>query len=235
MRTIAIGFVLVALTACSQQESKTSENAPATGAPESTAPAVVPDVPAGEYKLDPTHASLIFRVNHLGFSNYTARFKKFDATLQFDPVNPAQSQVTATVDPRSIETDFPDPAKHDFNAALQGPQWLDAAQFPEMTLRSTKIEMTGPSTADIHGDFTLHGVTKPLVLKAKFNGGFKGMPQDPRARIGFSANGSLKRSEFGIAYGVPAPGTTMGVGDDVEIIIEAEFTGPPMTAPSPAQ
>ncbi len=235
MRTIAIGFMLVALAACSQEPAKTSENAPVSGTPESTAPATVPDVPAGDYKLDPTHASLIFRVNHLGFSNYTARFKKFDATLQFDPASPAQSQVNATVDPRSIETDFPDPAKHDFNAALQGEQWLNAAQFPEITFRSTKVELTGGNTARIHGDFTLHGVTKPLVLEAKFNGGFKGMPQDPRARIGFSAHGSLKRSEFGIAYGVPAPGTTMGVGDDVEIIIEAEFTGPPMAAPQPAQ
>src|SRR4051812_30450072 len=71
-------------------------------------------VPAGAYTLDQAHASLIFRVSHLGFSNYTARFKRFDAQLQFDPANLAASRVNVTIDARSIETDFPDPAKLDF-------------------------------------------------------------------------------------------------------------------------
>jgi polyisoprenoid-binding protein YceI len=74
---------------------------------------------AGAYVLDKAHASLIFRINHLGFSNYTARFRRFDAQLQFDPANLIASRVTATVDARSLETDFPDPAKLDFNAMLQ--------------------------------------------------------------------------------------------------------------------
>jgi polyisoprenoid-binding protein YceI len=77
-------------------------------------------------------------------------------------------------------------------------------------------------------------VTRPVSLDAKFNGGYAGHPMDPHARIGFSARGSLKRSEFGIAFGVPAPGSQFGVGDDVEIIIEAEFSGPAWTPP-PAQ
>lgn len=203
-----------------------SQNAPV---PAATTPAVT-EAPAGGYTLDKAHASLIFRVNHLGFSNYTARFKRFDAQLQFDPAKPTASRVSATVDARSLETDFPDPAKLDFNAMLQNEQWLNTAHFPEMTFRSTAVELTGPSTARIRGDFTLRGVTRPVILNAKFNGGYKGHPMDPQARIGFSAHGSLKRSEFGIAFGVPAPGSTMGVGDDVEIVIEAEFTGPPLPA-----
>jgi YceI-like domain len=77
-------------------------------------------VPAGQYRLEPSHASLLFKVDHLGFSNYTARFRRFDATLQFDPARLAASQVRVTVDATSIETDFPDPAKLDFNKELQG-------------------------------------------------------------------------------------------------------------------
>lgn len=83
-------------------------------------------------------------------------------------------------------------------------------------------------TLRVRGDLTLHGVTRPIVLEATFNGGYAGHPMDPNARIGFSAQGTLKRSEFGIAQGIPAPGTTMGVSDEVNVVIEAEFTGPPL-------
>lgn len=224
LRPISIACVFVALAACSRQQPESNANVPAP-APAAITP-VAADVPAGAYTLDKSHASLIFRVNHLGFSNYTARFKRFDAQLQFDPADPAASSVTVTIDPRSLETDYPDAATLDFNAELQGDQWLAAAQFPQITFRSTKVELTAPRTMRITGDLGLHGVTLPVTLDATFNGGYAGHPMDPHARIGFSAHGSLKRSQFGIAYGVPAPGTTMGVGDDVDVTIEAEFSGP---------
>jgi polyisoprenoid-binding protein YceI len=74
-----------------------------------------------------------------------------------------------------------------------------------------------------------------MVLAATFNGGYPGMPNmDPHARVGFSAHGSFKRSDFGIAFGVPAPGTTMGVGDVIDFSIEAEFTGPALATPAAA-
>jgi len=141
--------------------------------------------------------------------------------------------VTATVDARSIETDFPDPAKLDFNAMLQNEQWLDTKNFPEMTYRSESIELIGWNRLRIHGALTLHGVTRPMVLDATYNGGYAGHPMDPHARIGFSAHGTLRRSEFGISAGIPAPGTLMGVGDDVDVVIEAEFTGPALAAAAP--
>lgn len=206
-----------------QSASQSTQAAPQEVPPPSTAP-----IPAGSYTLDKSHASLIFRVDHLGFSNYTARFKKFDAKLEFDPKNLGAAKVTAIVDPNSLETDFPTPEKVDFNAQLRGEQWLDTAKYPEIKFESKRIEVTGDNTVRVHGDFTLHGVTKPVVLDAKFNGGYAGHPFDPAARIGFSAQGTLKRSEFGMGYGVPAPGTKFGVGDDVRILIEAEFSGPPL-------
>ena len=82
---------------------------------------------------------------------------------------------------------------------------------------------------EVSGTLTLHGVTRPIVLAATYKGGYAGMPNmDPQARVGFSANSSFKRSDFGITFGVPAPGTTMGVGDLIDFAIEAEFTGPPL-------
>jgi polyisoprenoid-binding protein YceI len=193
--------------------------------------ALAPDTPAGTYRLDPTHASLLFRVDHMGFSNYTARFTGFDGTLEFDPQNPAAASLTATVDAASIETGFPFPEQVDFDAQLRGEEWLNAARHPQMVFRSTQVTMTGPNTARIDGALTFRGVTHPMALDATFNGGYPGMEYDPAARIGFSARGKLNRSDYGMSTGIPAPGTRMGVGDAVEVIIEAEFSGPEWQAP----
>ena len=238
---LAAGAAVLALAACSPPAAKKVE-APAA-APPAAAPGaaagkfVMPDVPAGDYKLDKSHASLVFKVNHLGFSHYTARFSDFDAKLKFDPANPSASSVEATIDPKSLT--LPNPPAG-FKDELTGKAWFDTAQYPTITFRSTKVEVTGANTAKVTGDFTLHGVTKPVVLDATFNGGYAGHPMDPHARIGFSAKGTFNRSEFGMGFGVPAPGTTMGVGDAVEVTIEAEFSGPPLAdakapAAAPAQ
>ncbi len=220
---------ILALAACGPApETKKEEKAEAQPTVASPPAAIVPaktDAPAGTYKLDKAHANLEFRVNHIGFSNYTARFTAFDAELQFDPANPAASTVTATIDPRSLALPTP-PAG--FLDTLLSEKWLGAAAFPQMTFRSTKVELTGANTARITGDLTLKGATAPVVLDATFNGGYAGHPYDPQARIGFSARGSLKRTVFGVSEGVPSPGSTMGVSDDVEIIVETEFNGPPL-------
>jgi polyisoprenoid-binding protein YceI len=93
--------------------------------------------------------------------------------------------------------------------------------------------MTGAKSMKIYGTLDLHGVTRPLMLTGTFNGGYPGMPKmDPHARVGFSAHGSFKRSDFGMVFGVPAPGTTMGVGDLIDFSIEAEFTGPALATPA---
>lgn len=183
-------------------------------------------LPAGEYKLDRAHASLTFRIDHLGFSRYTARFTGLHATLRLDPANPAASRLTATVDAKSLKTDYPF-KDVDFDALIQGEKFLDAAKYPRIVFRSTKIVLTAPNKARVTGDLALHGVTKPVTLTVTFNGGYAGHPMDPGgSRIGFSARGMLKRSDFGMSFGIPAPGTKLGVGDAVEFLIEVEFTRP---------
>lgn len=228
MKTSLYVCIALALAACSKQEPTTVVTTPeAAEAPATAVPTKPIDVPAGAYTLDKYHATLLFRVDHLGFSKYTGRFKTFDAQLQLDPANLAASSVTVTVDPKSLDVENP---PEGFVAELIGGSWLDTAQFPVMTYQSTSVEVTGPNTVKITGDLTLHGMTKPVVLDATFNGGYAGHPMDPHARTGFSARGTFKRSDFGIAYGIPEPGTTMGVSDEVEVIVEAEFNGPPKKA-----
>jgi polyisoprenoid-binding protein YceI len=196
------------------------------------APAVapMPAPPAGAYKLDKSHASLVLRASHLGFSTYTTRFSRFDAELTFDPKNLPASKVVTTIDAASFEMDAAPQMCLDI---MKGPKMLDTAKYPQIVFKSESVRMTGAKSMEISGTLTLHGVTRPIVLTATYNGGYPGTPErDPQARVGFSAHGSFKRSDYGIAFGVPAPGTTMGVGDLIDFSIEAEFTGPPLATPA---
>jgi polyisoprenoid-binding protein YceI len=219
MRRTAIAALCATLAAgCAGQETSASGS-------KAAAPATAP---AGEYRLDKSHASLVFRVDHVGFSNYTAKFGDFDAVLQFDPERPERMSVAATIDPASLTLDHP---PEGFLQTMLDDAWLGAGAFPQMSYRSTKITRTGERTARIDGQFSFHGVTQAVELDATFNGGYPGMAvYDPQARIGFSVHGALMRSDFGVDQGLRPPGSTMGVSDRVEFQIEAEFVGPPLEA-----
>ena len=220
-KRIHLAAALVVATLGLQSEfSLATESA---GAP-AMAPVAAP--PAGTYKLDKSHASLVLRASHMGFSTYTTRFSRFDSDLTFDPKNLSASKVITTIDAASFEMDAAPQMCLDI---MKGPQMLDTAKYPQIVFKSESVRMTGAKSMEISGTLTLHGTTRPMVLTATYNGGYPGMPNmDPQARIGFSAHGSFKRSDFGITYGVPAPGTTMGVGDLIDFSMEAEFTGPPL-------
>ncbi len=188
----------------------------ALGASVTSAAAV--EAPTGAYKLDPTHASVTFKVSHLGLSNYTARFSKIDADLAFDAADMTKSKLNVTIDPVSIRTDYPFADKKDFDKKLAtDAEWFNAEFYPEITFTSTAVEMTGEKTAKVTGDLTLLGVTKPVTLDVTLNGAMKEHPFVKKPAIGFSATGSIKRSEFGFDKYVPM------IGDDVALLIEAEF------------
>lgn len=213
----------LALCACAALLAVPALAAPPAGEPVVAGPPGKTAAPAGTYSLDKAHSTVVFRLSHMGFSRYTAGFEAVDGKLAFDPAHPAAMSVTATIDPKSLRLPMP-PAG--FKDTLLGPNWLDAGKYPEITFRSTKVEPTGPNTARVTGDFTLHGVTKPVVLEATFNGGYPPNSFDPGgARIGFSGHGVIRRSDYGIAYGIPAPGTNMGVGDQIDVTIETEWAG----------
>jgi polyisoprenoid-binding protein YceI len=182
-------------------------------------------VPAGAYSLDKAHTSLVFRVNHLGFSSFTGRFTRYDAKLAFDPAKPADSSVNVTIDPASISSDN---APDGFLEVLTGEQFLNAAKYPEMKFTSRSVEVGKDGALRIRGELTVHGVTKPLTLEARYNGGYAGHQYEPNARIGFSARGTFKRSDFGVSMGIPSASMPWGVGDEIEVQLETEFSGPPL-------
>jgi len=224
MKRLLITCTALSLCACTpaqKTEQKTTDSAPVSAAV--AAPSVA-DIPAGDYRTDPAHTSLSFSVNHLSYSHYTARFTDIDARLKLDPAHPETAALTVAIDPKSLDLNNPPKGFHD---ELMGKMFFDAASFPKITFTATRIAMIGADTANVTGDLTLHGVTQPVTLAVTFNGGYPGLAGlDPNARVGFSAKGTLRRSQFGMGYGIPAPGTTMGVGDDVDFTIETEMTGP---------
>ncbi len=229
MRLFLISASALILAACAPaaEAPAATEAAPAEAAATEAAPAAeVAYGKAATYKIDPTHASITWRVNHFGLSNYTARFKNFDATLTFNPADVAANAVEATIDPASVETDYPgdykaghaDSPYASWNEDLaKNPQWFNATAHPLITFKSTAATQTSPTTGTLTGDLTFLGVTKPVTLDVTYNGVAQ-MPWAPdQDKIGFSAKTTLKRSDFGMAAYIP------NIADDVEVVIEAEF------------
>jgi len=167
-------------------------------------------VPAGTYQLDPTHTSVVWRVSHLGLSNYTARFDKITGSLKVDPKAPEASFIAVTIDPNSVSTGLP---AFDKKIATD---YFKAETAPKIEFQSGKVQTTGADTAFVTGNLTLAGVTKPVTLDVKWNGG--GFNRFAQAYgLGFSATGKFKRSDFGVTQVAGA------VGDEVELLIQAEF------------
>ncbi|MDE2596637.1 MAG: YceI family protein [Sphingomonadales bacterium] len=183
--------------------------APLLAASETKDPAAVA---AGTYTVDGSHATVLAKVVHLGFSTTTVRFDQVSGTLTYDPAKAEAAAASITVATGSLNSGFAARDEH-----LKGPGFFNAAAFPNATFASTRLVKTGADTADLPGQLTLLGVTKPLTLHVKFNGFGKGM--DGKTRVGFSATGAIKRSDFGMK-------TFLGpVADDVALEIDAEFAG----------
>jgi polyisoprenoid-binding protein YceI len=170
------------------------------------------EVQAGTYKLDSAHGKITWSVNHLGFSTYTGQFINVAADLTIDPANPSASSLTATVPLTDVA-----PNNDALKAHLQTPDFFDTAQFPTATFVATSVvvDADDASEADVTGNLTLHGVTRPVTLEVQFNQA--GPSMGNTYKVGFDGETTIKRSEFGINYALPA------VSDEVELHIEGEF------------
>jgi polyisoprenoid-binding protein YceI len=163
------------------------------------------------YQLEKTHVDLLFTINHAGFTEKHGSFRDLDATLQYDADHPEKSQVSVTVKTDSLDTGF---APRDKD--VESDKFLDVAKYPEMRFVSTKITPGSNGTLLVEGNLTLHGLTQPLILHATLNKAAPN-PFDKRPTLGFSATGTLKRSDFGISTYLPM------IGDLITITIDAEF------------
>jgi polyisoprenoid-binding protein YceI len=176
------------------------------------APAAAPSaVRAGVYELDKDHAKIIWGISHFGFSTYYGEFTDFDARLSLDPRLPARSRLSVTIRTASVDTNNPALDTH-----LKSGDFFDVARYPIATFTSTRIVPAGAHTARVTGNFTLHGVTKPITLTVNLNkAGIRSI--DKAYVAGFGAEGTISRSAFGIDKYAGA------LGDEVKLIITGEF------------
>jgi polyisoprenoid-binding protein YceI len=168
-------------------------------------------VKAGTYKVEPYHTQAEFSVSHFGFTNFFGVFSGASGSLVLDPAKPAASKLDVSIPIQSVQTTVTP-----LDDQLKGDKWFDAAKFPTATFTSTKVVLSGKDSAVIAGNLTLHGVTKPITLKAHFIGAGVN-PLDKSFTAGFEATGTIKRSEFGVSAYAPL------IGDDVRLTISGAF------------
>lgn len=167
-------------------------------------------IAAENYVIDPTHTYPNFEINHLGFSTMHGRFNKTTGSLSIDWTKNTGS-VDITIDAASIDTGFKKRDDH-----LRGPDFINAAEFPEITYKSTSIKINSDKTAVVEGKLTIMDVSKPVTLKVKsINCGNHPFKKKDYV-CGFDASGSFKRSDFGVKYGLP------NIGDEMKLHIEVE-------------
>lgn len=168
-------------------------------------------VQSGSYVLDPAHGKITWSVDHMGFSTYVGQFTDVAAELDLDVRNPSASKLDATVQTGSVGTFHDGLDQH-----LKTADFLDVAKFPSATFRATGIRLLDRDTAKIAGNLTLRGVTRPIEIEADFNqAGIN--PVDKQYSLGFDGEAKIKRSDFGVNYGLPF------LGDEVTLHLEAEF------------
>jgi polyisoprenoid-binding protein YceI len=176
------------------------------------------EMPAGEYAVDLTHASVVWKVSHLGLSSYVARFADFDANINYTPSDITKSKVTAAINPLSIQTAYPNAEQKDFDKILATDKdWFNAIEFVSIDFTSTSIAMTGERTAIMQGNLTFLGISKAVSLKVVFNGAMLRQPFSGKPTMGFSATTTIKRTDWGMGKYTPS------IGDEVDVMIEGEF------------
>lgn len=173
-------------------------------------------LPSGKYSVDLSHASVIWKVSHFGFSTYVGRFNDFTADISLDSENFGKSSVDVVISVDSIDTDYPFPEKEDFNQIL-AEDWFKSAEHPSITFKATSVSELVGSDFTIDGELTLLGQTHPVTLNATLNGATPSHPFAKVPLIGFSAKASIDRTVWGLSKYAPK------IGAQVSIEIEGEF------------
>lgn len=166
------------------------------------------------WSLDPSHSQVGFAVKHLVVSNVRGAFTRYEGKVVLDDADVTRSSVEATIDVGSLDTRVADRDAH-----LRSPDFFDAAKYPSMTFRSTKVARAGKDALKVTGDLTLRGVTRPVVLHVTTTPEVKGMSGE--ARRGFSATTRIDRKDFGLAWNKVVEAGPV-VGDEITIALDLE-------------
>jgi len=184
-----------------------------------TAPVTATSVPLalGHWTLDPNHSGVFFVVRHLGLSNVRGRFDRFDASLDVGPTL-EDVRVAAEIEMSSVDTNNADRDAH-----LRTSDFFDTERHEVMTFRSTSITGAGDHY-DLAGDLTIAGVTRPVIFDVEFNG-TEVFPATQKTHAGFTATGEIRRSDFGIDFGITL-GEKIMLGDKIKVELDLQFVAP---------
>lgn len=167
------------------------------------------------WQLDNAHSSADFTVRHMMVTNVRGSFGSVTGTIEFDPENPANASVDATISCATINTNNDDRDNH-----LRSGDFFDVENYPNITFKSTSVEPTSDNTANVTGDLTIRDVTKPVTLEVEFLGSGDSPFGDVRA--GFEARGSINREEFGLTWNQALESGGVLVGKDVKINLDVQ-------------
>ena len=171
-----------------------------------------------EYEVDPAHTQVMFKVRHMGVSTVTGKFNRFAATFAYDPVDPGSSWVTATIDAASVDTNNDRRDNH-----LRSADFFAADSYPNLTFQSTRVEPVEEGRFRVSGDLSIRGVTKPVVLDVVLGGATMGQGAQPI--IGWTAETTVNRKDYGLMWNRLTEAGGWLVGDDVRIVLEVEARG----------
>lgn len=167
---------------------------------------------ADKYIVDTkgAHAFIQFRVKHLGYSWLYGRFNNFSGEFTYSPDKPAENKISIDIDTTSLDSNHAERDKH-----LRSEDFLNTKQFPQASFISTSYKPTGEKTAQLVGDLTLHGVTKPVTIEVEHIGGGK----DPWGgyRHGFEGRSVIRPEEFGVNMSRLGPASA-----EVELMLTIE-------------
>ena len=172
----------------------------------------ITELRAGQYTIDSDHASVLWKINHLGFSTFIGRFNDIEASLDFDPENIENSSVEVIINTAGLDINNPE-----FAEELRGSNWFDVENFPQAVYRTTSFLESNENTFVFEGELTLLGITAPVNLNVVFNGGGRNF-LTRKYTLGFSGSANFQRSVFGLSRF-----TSFGVGDDINLEIHIEF------------
>ena len=209
LTALLIAGGVLAVAAAPSQQTPAKPAAPAATAPAATAPA------AGQLMkctIDPVHSKALFRVQHLGAGPFWGRFNDVQGSFQFTPGSADGMKFDVSIKIDSVDTGTEDLDKH-----LKSPDFFASKDFPTMTFVSTGAKSIGKNVYEVTGNLTMHGVTKPVTAALEFIGT---ADFGRGARAGFEAVFTVKRSEFGVNYGVEKD----MIGNDVRVVVGLEGT-----------
>ena len=202
--TLAVAAAIAAVPLVAQRS-------PMGGMPPMSGAGSPASVTAGNYAIEPAHTQISFTVSHFGITPFTGMFSGASGSMKLDPAHPEATTLSVSVPVASVQT-----TSAKLTEELRAADWLDAARFPTATFVSSSVTPMGDGMARVDGTLTLHGVSKPASINARFFGAATN-PMSKKASVGFVGRLMFKRTEFGVSKDAPF------VSDDTALSITAAF------------